>query len=83
MVGEIFAPMEETTELARFRCPLGGQEVVLSEVRYAAGGMPLLRLRLRERSRFTILDIDAVSAAKWGEAMLAWARAQPAGDGPG
>ena len=48
-------------------------------------GIPisLLRTRIRERSRFTVFDVDPLTAAAWGEALLAWARAQPAGDPAG
>jgi hypothetical protein len=38
--------------------------------------MPLLRVRIREGRRFTVFDIDARTAADWGEALLAWGRAQ-------
>jgi hypothetical protein len=34
-----------------------------------------MRLRIREGSRFTILDIDAPTARTWGEQMLAWSAA--------
>ena len=44
-----------------------------------AGGMHLLRVRIREKSRFTIFDIDPVTAQGWGEAMRRWGDAQPAG----
>jgi len=71
--------MDQTTELNRFSCPYGGQEVTLSEVRYASGGMPLLRVRVRERHRFTIFDIDAATARRWGEGLLAWARTREGG----
>ncbi|MEE9428830.1 MAG: hypothetical protein V3V25_11850 [Paracoccaceae bacterium] len=36
-------------------------------------GMNMLRLTLREGRRFTILDLDAVSAAKLGILMVKWA----------
>lgn len=47
----------------------------------APAGIPinLLRTRIRERNRFTVFDIDPVTAQQWGEALLAWARAQPRG----
>ena len=41
--------------------------------------MNLLRTRIREKSRFTVFDIDPLTAEQWGEALLAWARAQPRG----
>jgi hypothetical protein len=74
--------VEKTRRLDKFTCPFGGQEVELLEVAYDAGGIPLLRLRIRERTRFTIFEIDAVSAARWSKAMAAWAQLQPyAGEG--
>ena len=33
--------------LARFRAPLGGEEIELQEVMHDAGGMKLLRVRIR------------------------------------
>jgi hypothetical protein len=39
--------------------------------------MSLLRTRIREKSRFTIFDIDPLTARQWGEALLEWARRQP------
>ncbi|MBI4755828.1 MAG: hypothetical protein HY778_10540 [Betaproteobacteria bacterium] len=74
---------ESTRSLDKFVCPFGGQEVELLEVRYLAGGMPLLRLRIRERKRFTIFEIDAASAARWAQSMLAWSEVQGmAGESP-
>ncbi|HSD61164.1 MAG TPA: hypothetical protein VLC55_09960 [Burkholderiales bacterium] len=69
--------MERFTPLEKFNVPIGGQAIELQQVDYAAGGMSLLRIRIREGKRFTIFDIDPVTAGKWGEAMAAWARAQP------
>lgn len=63
----------ELTPLDRFRAPLGGEEIELQQVEHEGGGMPLLRIRIRERKRFTIIDIDPVTAAAWGKAMTAWA----------
>lgn len=69
--------MDKSDQLDKFVCPFGGQEVTLSQVEYAAGGMPLLRTRVREKHRFTIFEIDARTAERWGEALLKWAREQP------
>lgn len=63
--------------LSKLRAPLGGQEIELQQVDFEAGGMSLLRTRIRENSRFTIFDIDPVTAEQWGEALLRWARSQP------
>jgi hypothetical protein len=67
--------------LDKFRVPIGNQEIELQEVGYAAGGMPFLRVRIRERTRFTIFEVDPVTAARWARGMLAWAEAN-AGDTP-
>ena len=71
--------MPNMTSLQRFRVPLGGQDIELAEVVHEAGGMPLLRLRIREGSRFTIFDIDPVTACRWGEAMREWGLSRQAG----
>ncbi len=70
--------MDKTTELDKFVCPFGGQEVTLSQIEYEAGGMPLLRMRLREKHRFTIFEVDAATAEHWGDVLLRWAREQRA-----
>jgi hypothetical protein len=73
--------MPTITSLTRFKVPLGGQEIELQEVAHDAGGMRLLRVRIREKSRFTIFDVDPLTALRWGEAMRRWGSAQPAGAG--
>jgi hypothetical protein len=65
------------TPLAKLRVPLGGQEIELQQVDYAVGGMSLLRLRIREGKRFTVFDVDPVTARAWGEEMIRWAQGQP------
>ncbi|MCI1193032.1 hypothetical protein MOJ79_14405 [Calidifontimicrobium sp. SYSU G02091] len=73
--------MTRLTPIAKLRVPLGGQDIELQQVDHDAGGMSLLRTRIREKSRFTVFDVDPLTARAWGEALLAWARAQPgAGD---
>jgi hypothetical protein len=69
-------PMPKLTSVDRFVVPLGGQEIVLEEVLHDAGGMKLLRIRIRERTRFTIFDIDPMTARAWGEAMVRWSEAR-------
>ena len=80
--GSACAPhdMPRLTPLSRLRVPLRGQEIELLQLDHDAGGMSLLRTRIRENSRFTVFDIDPLTAAAWGEALLAWARSQPRGD---
>ena len=69
--------MADLTPIARIAVPLGGQQLELQEIVHADGAMPLLRVRIREGKRFTVLDIDPASARHWGEAMIAWAGRQP------
>ncbi len=69
--------MALVTSLDSFAVPLGGQAVELQEVVHAAGGMALLRIRIREGKRFTVFDVDPTTARRWGEAMAAWANRQP------
>ncbi len=61
------------------RCRWVEQDIELQEVVHDAGGMRLLRVRIREKSRFTIFDVDPVTARQWGEAMRRWSDAQPRG----
>ncbi len=70
--------MDTITSLAKFSVPVGNQEIELQQIVYEAGGMPQMRLRIREKSRFTVFDIDPVTATHWAETMLSWARAQEA-----
>lgn len=74
--------MTTITPLEKLTNPLGGQQIELQQLDYAAGGMSLLRTRIREKSRFTVFDIDPLTARRWGEALLRWAQTQPDADGP-
>jgi hypothetical protein len=69
--------MTRLKSLAKLRVPLGGQEIELQQIDFDGDGMSLLRTRIREGSRFTVFDIDPVTAEHWGQALLDWARAQP------
>lgn len=69
--------MAEIRELARFKVPLGSQEIELQQIDHAEGGMSLMRIRIREGKRFTIFDIDAGTAQQWAAAMQDWAKNQP------
>jgi hypothetical protein len=73
--------MDRPAPLASLTVPLGGQQIEMHPVAFEAGGMPLLRIRIREGRRFTVFDVDAGTAAAWGEALLAWGRA-PSGSPP-
>lgn len=71
--------MTRLTPLAKLHAPLGGQEIELQQIDFAGGGLPLLRTRIREGSRFTVFDIDPLTARQWGEALLAWSQ-RPSGE---
>ena len=67
---------DKITPLSRFTVPLGGQVIELQQFEHASGGMCLLRTRIREKSRFTVFEIDPETAKNWGEALISWANAQ-------
>lgn len=69
--------MTNITPLAKLTNPLGGQVIELQQLDYESGGMSLLRTRIREKSRFTVFEVDAQTAKAWGEALIRWANAQP------
>lgn len=69
--------MTRLTSLAKLRAPLGGQEIELQQIDFAGEGMSLLRTRIREGSRFTVFDIDPITAEQWAQAMLDWVQGQP------
>lgn len=59
-------------EIARLQAPYR-REIVLQDARYDSG-MRLLRVRIREGHRFTILDIDPATATALATALGDWAR---------
>lgn len=67
------------TPLQQLRVPLGGQDLELQQIDFAAGGISMLRVRIREGRRFTVFDLDPATAHAWGDAMCRWAQAQPGG----
>ncbi|WP_341892829.1 hypothetical protein [Variovorax sp. YR752] len=68
--------MTRVTPLDKLRVPLGGQEIELQQIDFEGGGMSLLRTRIREKSRFTVFEIDPQTAEVWGRALLRWAESQ-------
>lgn len=60
-------------EIDAFDAPWG-KKVVIQKVEYE-GGLVLLRVRIKEGSRFTLLDLDPESAKRLGQGLLAWADA--------
>jgi hypothetical protein len=68
--------MAQISELAKFKVPLGNQEIELQQIDHVEGGMSLMRIRIREGKRFTIFDIDPSTAQQWAAAMQSWADTQ-------
>jgi len=63
---------EETIlEVTKLEAPYG-REIVLQDVVHETG-LRVMRMRIREGSRFTILDIDAATAKKLGSVLSTWA----------
>ena len=74
------APMDSTsTPLDKFIAPYG-REVTLENVEYV-NDTRVLRIRIREGSRFTVMDINPETATRWGKAMIDWAGKVPGQDG--
>ncbi len=65
--------MEAVKSLDKFTAPFH-QQIELLEVDYE-GETKLLRLRIKEGKRFTIFDMDAETAERWGKVMVGWAEA--------
>ena len=63
---------ETVTPLDDFPAPWN-KDVVLQAVEHDSG-LRMLRIRIKEGKRFTVLDIDEETAARWGRAMTDWAR---------
>jgi nicotinamide riboside kinase len=72
--------MAQITELAKFKVPLGNQEIELQQIDHVEGGMSMMRIRIREAKRFTIFDIDPVTARLWAKTMSEWADSQTGSD---
>lgn len=62
------------TRLDAFTAPYG-RDIRLDEAEFESG-MKLLRVTIREGRRFTIMDLDAETAAHWGKALSDWAARQ-------
>ncbi len=62
--------LETLKELSRIEAPYG-REIIIQSVTHESG-MEMLRVRIKEGSRFTILDIDQETAQKWGKVFLSW-----------
>jgi len=66
--------MAEITPIDKLRLPFGGQEIEFQNFIHESGGVPFLRIRIRENKRFTIFEVDPTSAQKWADIMQAWAK---------
>ncbi len=62
---------EEVKQLEKLSAPYG-REITLENVDYE-NGMRVLRIHIREGSRFTVMDIDEKTAAGWAAVMSQWA----------
>jgi hypothetical protein len=71
--------VDKITSIDKFRVPIGNQEIELQQIVFEAGGVPLLRIRIREKTRFTIFDIDPITAEHWAKGMLEWAKSAQGG----
>ncbi|MEI7842172.1 MAG: hypothetical protein WCI39_03980 [Gallionellaceae bacterium] len=68
--------MAQINELGKFRVPIGNQEIELQQIDHVEGGMSMLRTRIREAKRFTIFDVDSITARHWAKIMTDWADSQ-------
>ncbi len=66
--------MSETRSITKFSAPFG-QEIELIDVALE-NDVNLLRVRIKEGHRFTILDLDPVTAEQWGTQMSSWSKLQ-------
>lgn len=64
---------ESVESLEKFPIPYS-KEVELFGVVYE-NGFPILRMRIREGKRFTMVDLDPATAEHWGRKMVEWAEA--------
>ncbi len=62
----------ETRSLDQFATPFG-PNVELIEV-LAENDVQLMRVRIKEGNRFTIVELDPATALHWGNLMASWAR---------
>ena len=63
-------PYESVTDLGVIPAPWS-KELTLQEMIYE-GGFPMIRLRIRERKRFTDLELDADTARALVDAVQSW-----------
>jgi hypothetical protein len=67
---------EETIKLlTKIDAPYG-RKIEIESVEHESS-LRMLRIRIREGQRFTIMDIDADTANRWSTVMSAWASKAP------
>jgi len=62
---------EVVASLDAFAAPYG-RKISLESVDHESG-LRMLRIRIREGRRFTVIDIDESTATRWGSVMSTWA----------
>ena len=62
---------EILTFLEKFQAPWG-KEISLKTVDYESG-LQMLRITIREKSRFTLIDLDTETASKLANHLTTWA----------
>jgi hypothetical protein len=62
---------EVVNTLDEFAAPYG-RKITMESVDHESG-LRMLRIRIREGNRFTTMDIDADTAARWVSVMTKWA----------
>ncbi len=71
----------ETKDIGRLDAPYR-REVVFQDVQHESG-MRMLRIRIREGRRFTIIDIDEPTAEAWADLLTKWRCGELASGAPG
>jgi len=66
---------EAVTALTKISAPYG-REIVIESIEHESN-LRMLRIRIREGSRFTIMDIDEATAERWSTVMSAWVSKSP------
>lgn len=66
---------EVVKTLSKIAAPYG-REIVLESIEHESS-LRMLRIRIREGNRFTIMDIDEETAERWSAVMSAWAGKSP------
>lgn len=64
--------IETITHLDRFLIPWG-KEIDLKIVKYESR-LKMLRITIREKNRFTVIDLDTEAASKLADYLTTWAK---------